>query len=660
MFVQGEGIRLGKPMDDEQFRALVRRLEAEERARPALYRARVVLLAALGYAYIGVVLLVLLALLAATVAIMASGHAGVLFKAVIALLVAAWFILRALWVRFHPPEGRRLSREEAPVLFAEAEEIARKLDAPRADVVLLNTDFNASVSQIPRLGIFGFPRNYLSIGMPLLAALPHSHVRAVLAHEFAHLSHAHGKFGSWCYRIRMTWAQLLHVLEEQQHWSACIFRRFFHWYVPIFAAYTFVLMRRHELEADHLAAEIVGREAMAQTLVDLEVRDALLSNQFWPALWEEAKQRQEPPDDVYARLTANAMSVVPDDVSRKSLETALARQTDAGDTHPSLRERLQHLVGEAGARVVAAASFTDSAARNYLAGNHEALERELSDTWRSQVTQPWQQQYAAIAEAREGVASLAARPAESLSPQECFQLASWTEDLKGSDAALPMYEGIMASHPDMAAASYAVGRIRLQRGDESGLPLIERAMDQDEAAILPGCQLAIVFLEQLGRPEAADRYRERGNAQHQLLVAAHEERSTINPNDSYGPSDLDAEHRTSLLAQLDRHPEVRRAFLVRKAVKHFADDAPMHVLLVQLGWPRFTNKSLKAQREAIDRISQGIEPPPGVQVFVVTDAHRELVSAIKSVPRGLLYDPRQRKQERRRAQSAGAQAERAG
>jgi Zn-dependent protease with chaperone function len=136
--------------------------------------------------------------------------------------------------------------------------------------------------------MFGFPRNYLCIGMPLLVALPHSHVRAVLAHEFAHLSHAHGKFGAWCYRIRMTWSQLLHALEAERHWTARLFRWFFHWYVPLFAAYTFVLMRRHELEADDLAAEIVGRAAMAQTLVDLEVRGALLSNQFWSPLWDEA------------------------------------------------------------------------------------------------------------------------------------------------------------------------------------------------------------------------------------------------------------------------------------------------------------------------------------------------------------------------------------
>ncbi|HEX7121643.1 MAG TPA: M48 family metallopeptidase, partial [Gemmatimonadaceae bacterium] len=282
-------------MDDKRFRALVQRLEAEERARPSLYRMRVGLLAALGYAYIGLVLLVLLALLAVTVAIMVKGHAGALIKLVFALVVAAWFILRALWVRFEPPAGRRLTRAEAPALFAEADEIARKLKAPRADVVLLDTDYNASVSQIPRLGMLGFPRNYLCIGMPLLVALPHAHVRAVLAHEFAHLSHAHGKFGAWCYRIRITWLQLLHALEAQRHWTARIFRWFFHWYVPLFSAYTFVLMRRHELEADDLAAEIVGRKTMAQTLVDLEVRGELLSKQFWSSLWDEARQQSSPP-----------------------------------------------------------------------------------------------------------------------------------------------------------------------------------------------------------------------------------------------------------------------------------------------------------------------------------------------------------------------------
>lgn len=644
-------------MDDKKFQALVRRLEREERAQPAWYRVRVGLLAAVGYGYIGLVLLVLLALLAAAVAIMASGRVGALIKLVIALVVAAWFILRALWVRFDPPAGRRLSRDEAPDLFAEADQIARFLQAPLADVVLLNDEYNASVSQIPRMGMFGFPRNYLCIGMPLLAALPHSHVRAVLAHEFAHLSRAHGKFGAWCYRVRMTWAQLLHALEEQQHWSAGIFRWFVHWYVPLFAAYTFVLMRRHEFEADELAANIVGREAMARTLVDLEVRGEALSSLFWPAVWAGAKQQQDPPADIYSRLARTTAKALPEPLASETLKVAMLRQTDASDTHPALRERLEHLVGDAGHQLGPSEKFPDSAMTVYFGANHELLERELSGSWRSTVARQWQEQHAAVAAAREGLARLATRPLESLTEQERFQLASWTEDLDGSESALPLYEACLALYPDHAPAAYAAGRIRLEKGDEAGLALIQRAMDRDPEAILPGCQLAIAFLERQGRQDDAAAWRDRGQARYELLMAANAERQQIRTKDRFVRSNLDAAHREALVRQLDQHESVRRAFLVRKTVQHLASEEPMHVLLVQLGWPLFHFKSERAQREAAERVMQ-IEVPANVHLFVVADRHKELVAAVKKTPGSLLYDRRRRKAERQRERQSERQPER--
>ena len=334
-------------MDNSQFDALVRRLEPRAAASPRLYQTRVFLLALLGYAYIAGVLLLLLGLVAFCfwIAVTAERANAGLMKIAIALLVLAGVVARAMWVRFEPPAGRRLSRADAPKLFEEAETLRRKLDAPRAHVVLLSDEYNASVTQIPRLGIFGWPRNYLVVGLPLLEALPTEQVRAVLAHEFAHLSSAHGAFASWIYRVRMSWYQLMARLDASQSAATLIFRWFFDWYAPYFGACTFVLMRRHEYDADRLAADVVGRTRMAQTLVDLEVRGAYLGERFWPAVWREVETRITPPDDVYARLASAARAPLPEAQVHDWLSVALRGRTDTTDTHPSLRDRVGALVG---------------------------------------------------------------------------------------------------------------------------------------------------------------------------------------------------------------------------------------------------------------------------------------------------------------------------
>ena len=46
--------------------------------------------------------------------------------------------------------------------------------------------------QLPRLGIFGWYRNYLIIGMPLMKSLTCEQFKAVLAHEFGHLAKVTG------------------------------------------------------------------------------------------------------------------------------------------------------------------------------------------------------------------------------------------------------------------------------------------------------------------------------------------------------------------------------------------------------------------------------------------------------------------------------------
>src|SRR5687767_12471128 len=143
-------------LTNEQFDALVARLTREAESRPLWYKTRVFLLAMLGYAYVFGILLVLLAIVAGVLYIVSTGRGlRLLSDLAIPLAVFAWFVSKSLWVKIEPPEGREVHSDEAPRLFAAIDDVCRKLRAPRADVVLLNEDYNAMVSQVPRLGIFG-------------------------------------------------------------------------------------------------------------------------------------------------------------------------------------------------------------------------------------------------------------------------------------------------------------------------------------------------------------------------------------------------------------------------------------------------------------------------------------------------------------------------
>lgn len=285
-------------MTEKRFEQLVRELEGYAKAHPAQYKLKVALLAFSGYAYVFAVLGAVIALTVSCFVLIKDGSSGhaLLFKVGIALIVLATVIVRALWVRLEPPTGIELQREHAPRLFLLIDKIRNALGTPAFHHVLIVNELNAAVVQAPRLGIFGWQRNYLLLGLPLLLTLTPAQFRAVLAHEFGHLGSQHGRFFTWIYRARVTWSQLLQEMTVRRHWASFVFTKFLGWYAPFFNAYSFVMAREQEYEADRNAAHLVGPHCMKDALASLSVVGRLLRESFWSSLNQRNKETANPPD----------------------------------------------------------------------------------------------------------------------------------------------------------------------------------------------------------------------------------------------------------------------------------------------------------------------------------------------------------------------------
>ena len=155
-------------MEQEEFAALIRPLETLAAKKPGLYRLRVGLLAALGYVYLLAVVLGLLAIVAVTLFYVRINF--IVIKILWIPLVLVGLVLRSLWITFPEPDGTELKREQAPALFDLIDEVTKALSGPKIHHVLLNDAYNAGIVQIPMFGMFGWLRNYLIIGLPLLRA----------------------------------------------------------------------------------------------------------------------------------------------------------------------------------------------------------------------------------------------------------------------------------------------------------------------------------------------------------------------------------------------------------------------------------------------------------------------------------------------------------
>ena len=566
-------------MTPAAFRALVQRLELRAAARPAIYKARVVALAAVGYGYVFGMLGVLVVV--AGELVLGAMRNVMIVKALIPLLVVIGAVLQALWVKLPPPQGLVLNSRQAPSLFELVGTTRRRLRGPRIHTILVVPDLNAAIVQMPRLGPIAWYRNYLLVGLPLLQAMSPGEWQAILAHEMGHLSGNHGHFSSWMYRLRMTWARLLATLAARRSATGkFLFSGFVAWYAPLFNAYTFVLARAHEYEADAAAAEIVGAETVCRALTRSEVVTQVFKA-FLGTLPRAAEDTPDPPRDLHRRLRAALQAAPPIAQAAAWISQAWRRPTDYSDTHPALADRLKAL----GWRPDAAGASPPpppptegpSAAHMYLGEAEATIELEFDQRWARAALGPWKERYVRLTRARARLAELDARPDAALTPDVEVERIGLCDALGDEPRAAALAQALLERAPDHTGARFFVGRAALLRGDASGVVGIEEAMARDPDAMLPGCELLFNYFMSQGDPERAERYREMAEERREVLRQAAVERSRITRDARFAPHAFTAEQVATLREDLRRFPEVRKAYLVRRVTK-LGPETPCYVL----------------------------------------------------------------------------------
>jgi Zn-dependent protease with chaperone function len=363
-------------MEQGDFESLVSRMEQLAREKPKPYRRRVFLLAGLGYAYLAVVILVLLVLTVAAIASISKiGILGSKLVAVVAVLLIA--VVRGLWVRLAPPSGEAVTGVDAPELFRLLNALRVRLKTAPIHVVLITPDFSAGVAQVPRLGLFGWHRNYLILGLPFMKALTVEQFKSVLAHEMGHLCHGHARASNWIYRMRIIWARLEAIFEYQPHWGSGLIRAFFRWYIPYFNAVSFPFARANEFQADAASVLVTSARKAAQALTGVHVIGIYLEHRYWPAMIAATKDPAKGSVAPFAGFVAQGVRSVPETELKSWVTAALKQVTSHEDTHPSLTDRLRAM----GAPAEFAPPGPGEGAEKLLGSSLARLEKTFDAAW---------------------------------------------------------------------------------------------------------------------------------------------------------------------------------------------------------------------------------------------------------------------------------------
>jgi Zn-dependent protease with chaperone function len=561
-------------MTHEEFENLVGRLDVQARSDPPRYRRRVIFLALVGYAYLAFVLALLLGLTA--LALLSIAYLKILgVKLAIAIGAFLWFVMKALWVRIPAPEGITVGKRDAPKLIDMVERLTTALHAPAFHTIIIDNRLNASVVQVPRLGIFGWHRNYLTVGLPMMQVLTPQQLEAVIAHELGHLAGGHGRLSNWIYRLRFGWERLLQALTFQRSFATFLFKPFFTRYAPYFHAYSFPLARANEYEADAASARLTSTRSAAAALTTVEVMGAYLEKEFWPSLHKEVADLPRPNFRPASVLSERLAAGVPAEAEKEWLAGALQRKSTIDDTHPSLSDRLA-AIGEAPLIEHPAPGM---AADQLLGASREKIARQLDDQWTAGILPAWEKTHMQVQGDRKRFAELQAVRHEgtALDAAQLHDLATLTESVAEDDvAALALFREAQSTYPGDAAANFSLGLRLLKANDDSGIALVERAMQLDSAYTRAGTQVLRDYAWRKGDTETAKQWHGKLTETVTAHEAAEEERSIIRTSDKFERHGLDR----AVIDRLSRDLAavgVRKAWIARKRTKHNSD-TPLYVL----------------------------------------------------------------------------------
>jgi Zn-dependent protease with chaperone function len=600
-------------MTDNQFEALVARLETQAIRAPRSYQFKVLALALLGNAYLGLMIFIVSALL---VVLMISVTVLKAFAIKLILVVGffLWLIIKALWIRIEPPTGMTISADEAPQLFAMIEDLRKQLRAPRFHHVLIIDELNAAVVQSPRLGIFGWPRNYLLLGLPLMKTLTVEQFKAVLAHEFGHLAKQHGRLSNWIYRQRLRWSRLLDILNAHESRGSFLFKPFLKWFSPYFNAYSFPLARANEYEADATSVRLTSSAATAQALTSINVVGHYLDEQYWPGIHGQVKDLPLPSFAPFSAMGQGMTQAIEPEAANSWLGKALQRVTSTADTHPALKDRLA-AIGEAACLHLPA---EHEAADSLLGSAKERIASHFDRGWQQNIEQAWLQRHQEICQNRVHLEELNRKSAagETLSVQERYDRALLTESIaEQAEEALAQLQALHESVPDDSVIRLALGARLLGRDDESGAAHVMAAMQLDESLTVRACELLRDYHWRNDRQDEAHAWQNQMAERIAVEQGAEQERNTIRTTDKFEVHGLAEAAVDNLCQQLQAIPGLRKAYLVRKHVKYLAH-RPFYVFGYRVqGWWQLHSKAKVA--DALRQIQASVIFPGETMIINV-------------------------------------------
>ncbi len=641
------------PMNAVDFEKLVADLESFAKLKPFQYKLRVAALALLAYVFIAMTIAFVAGLIYCCLTLIAVAtniplffQIGGLHSGIILLYFVLFGVCKSFFVRFRPPKGVLVSASDSPKIFELVNDLREQLECPKIDGVYLNADFNASVYSLPEMGFLPNHKHYLCVGLPLMQSLSPEHFRAVVAHELGHLSGNHGKFASWIYSVRSNTAQILELVRKRSAIGGFLLKHFFEWYYPYFNAYSMVLVRQHEYEADKCAAEIAGAKEAALSLINCEIKNRYIDIRYWKELFKRVDDTPIPPVTPFHDLSEVMSNSDMDPDAFRWYQEALLKSTGAEQTHPSLKDRIAAISTLEDACFES--DFTEddlrlawglkrSAAEEFLQSNLPDYEKRMDLAWHKAYDANWRFLYDERVEGKEQLQRYETTMMKrELTEDELLHRAQLFVQLRPARESIVILQETLKIMPDNVQLNYNLGERLLANGELSGIQLLEKVIEMRPIYGLELSEMIYQHLLDLGESKKAQAYFEKLMIYKTDLHVAARERAGLKSTDSFIAHAMAVRDLRAIVKAVEKVPEISCVYLVCKQVKTMTE-RPFYIVVLDIRFQWFRLMDHDEKRAIVRSISKAVALPSEGYVIDLARAPRSLKKSLHSIPNAVIY-----------------------
>ncbi len=292
-----------------------------------------------------------------------GGGMGALFKAIFARTGSGGW-------------GLEKDRDDCPKLWKAIDEVAKRVDTEPPDELYISPGADFSVYQYGRgpFGVFGGRKRVLTLGLCVMNFLTISELKAILAHEFAHFSHADTYWNRFLFQVTLS---LRTVMREMARTGGTLtwvnpFYWFFWLYSKSYSMLSAGFSRSREFLADRMACSLYGADVFARGLRKVITDGSHFEGTVYSNIVRLLRQKKAYVN-MYLAFRKFRDEGMTEDERRKLHKKLLKDEPSMFASHPTFQERME------AAKPLPRAAKTEDASSLLLFEQPEKMEQELTD-----------------------------------------------------------------------------------------------------------------------------------------------------------------------------------------------------------------------------------------------------------------------------------------